>query len=69
MPHVLQYKAEEIGIKLTVTPHVNAQGEIMVDLHPEVSAFVQFDDYGNVKAPVFSTREAVTQVMVKTARL
>ena len=52
-------------MKLTVVPHVNAEGEITVELHPEVSSFVQFDDYGNVKAPVFSTREATTQVMVK----
>lgn len=62
---ITDYKQEEIGVKLTVTPHVNAQGEIMVDLHPEISSFLQFDDYGNVRAPVFSTREAITQVMVK----
>ncbi|MBN2097321.1 MAG: secretin and TonB N-terminal domain-containing protein [Candidatus Omnitrophica bacterium] len=62
---ITDYKKEQIGIKLTVTPHVNAQGEITVDLHPEVSSFLQFDNYGNVQAPVFSTREATTQVMVK----
>ncbi len=62
---ITDYKKEQIGVKLTVTPHVNAQGEIMVDLHPEVSSFLQFDNYGNVQAPVFSTREATTQVMVE----
>jgi len=62
---ITDYKTEEVGIKLTVVPHVNAQGEIIVELHPEVSSFLQFDDYGNVKAPVFTTRDANTQVMVK----
>jgi len=62
---ITDYKEEEVGVKLTVTPHVNAQGDIMVDLHPEITSFVQFDNYGNVQAPVFSTREATTQVMVK----
>ncbi|NQS99784.1 MAG: secretin and TonB N-terminal domain-containing protein [Candidatus Omnitrophica bacterium] len=62
---ITDYKEEEIGIKLTVTPHVNAQREIVVDLHPEVSSFLQFDNYGNVQAPVFSTRDAITQVMIK----
>jgi type IV pilus assembly protein PilQ len=62
---ITNYKTEEVGVKLTVTPHVNAQGEITVELHPEVSSFLQFDDYGNINAPVFSIREARTEVMVK----
>ncbi|MCQ9208025.1 MAG: secretin and TonB N-terminal domain-containing protein [Omnitrophica bacterium] len=62
---ITDYKEEKVGVKLTVTPHVNAQKEIMVDLHPEISSFLQFDNYGNIQAPVFSTREAITQVMVK----
>jgi type IV pilus assembly protein PilQ len=62
---ITDYKTEEIGVKLTVTPHVNAQKEIVVELHPEVSSFVSFNDFGNVQAPVFSIREATTQVMVK----
>jgi len=62
---ITDYKTEKVGVKLTVTPHVNAQGEIVVDLHPEVSSFLRFDNYGNVLAPVFSTREATTQIMIK----
>ncbi|MBU4346427.1 MAG: secretin and TonB N-terminal domain-containing protein [Candidatus Omnitrophica bacterium] len=59
------YQAQKIGVKLTVTPYINDQQEIVVDLHPEVSSFLRFDDYGNVKAPVFSTRETTTQIMIK----
>ncbi len=62
---ITKYEKKDIGITLTVTPHVNAQGDIIVDLKPEVSSFLGYDDYGNVKAPIFSTREASTQVMVK----
>ena len=62
---ITDYEEREVGVKLTVTPHVNAQGEIVLDLEPEVSSWVQYDDLGNVKAPVFSTRKAITQVMVK----
>jgi type IV pilus assembly protein PilQ len=62
---ITDYEEREIGVKLTVTPHVNAQGEIMVDLNPEISSWLSYDDLGNVNAPVFSTREAKTQVMVK----
>lgn len=62
---ITDYEEKEIGVKLTVTPHVNAQGEIMVELHPEISSFIQFDSYGNVQAPVFSNREAQTQVLVQ----
>ncbi len=59
------YKTQKIGITLTVTPHVNAQGEIVVDLHPEISSWLSYDDLGNVKAPVFATRSAQTQVRVR----
>lgn len=59
------YETKKIGITLTVTPHVNVQKEIVVDLSPEVSSFLRFDNYGNVQAPVFSTRNVTTQVMVK----
>ncbi len=62
---ITNYQERDVGVKLTVTPHVNAQNEIIVDLRPEVSSFLQFDNYGNVQAPVFTTRQATTQVMVK----
>lgn len=59
------YTSRDLGIKLTVTPHVNPQGDIVVQLHPEVSSFLNWDNFGNVTAPRFSTREATTKVMIK----
>ncbi len=62
------YTSRDLGIKLTVTPHVNPQGDIVVQLHPEVSSFLNWDNFGNVTAPRFSTREATTKVMIKNGQ-
>lgn len=62
------YTSRDLGIKLTVTPHINPQGEVVVDLHPEVSSFLSFDNFGNVLAPRFSTREASTKVRIKNGQ-
>jgi len=63
------YAEKDIGIILTVTPHVNEAGDIVVDLKPEVSAFDQWDNFGSgedaIQAPRFTTRTAETTVMVK----
>lgn len=66
---VTGYTEKDIGIILTVTPHVNQAGDIVVDLKPEVSNFIQFDTFGSgdntIYAPRFSTRTAQTRVMAK----
>jgi len=63
------YTEKDIGIILTVTPHVNEAGDIVVDLKPEVSAFKSWDTFGTgdntIQAPRFTTRTAETQVMVR----
>ncbi|MBU3933866.1 MAG: secretin and TonB N-terminal domain-containing protein [Candidatus Omnitrophica bacterium] len=64
------YTEKDVGVKLTVTPHVNPEGYIVVELHPEVSSLkANWDSFdtgsGTITAPRFSTREAITQVMIK----
>ena len=63
------YEEKDIGVILTVTPHVNDAGDIVIDLKPEVSAFDQWDTFGTgtntIQAPRFTTRTAETQVMVR----
>jgi type IV pilus assembly protein PilQ len=63
------YEEKELGITLAVTPQVNPEGYIVVQLAPEVSAFLSWDTFstsgGTIQAPRFSTRRASTQVMVK----
>ncbi len=63
------YNAKDIGIILTVVPHINDAGDIVVDLKPEVTAFLLWDTFGTganeIQAPRFTTRTAETQVMIK----
>lgn len=57
---VVQYK--DVGTKLTVRPTINQDGYVSLTVQQEISAATtetQFD------APIISTREAVTQVLVK----
>jgi type IV pilus assembly protein PilQ len=63
---VTGYTEKDIGILLTVTPHINEAGDIVVDLKPEVTAALpDFDDFGGITVPRFTTRTAETQVMIK----
>ena len=62
------YEERDVGIKLTVTPHVNMEGDISIDLKPEISELLRYDTLDaarGIVAPVFSTREANTQVMMR----
>jgi len=52
-----------IGIQMTVTPHINADGQITLDLHPEVSDLAaQATVQGGI---IIVTSEARTRVMVR----
>lgn len=65
---ILTYTEKKIGIKLTVTPHVNVQSDIVVELFPEISSLVGWEVWDaarGLKGPIYSTREAQTQVMVR----
>jgi len=62
------YDAKDLGIKLKVTPHINDRDEIVVDIAPEISDLLQYDtiDAANgIVAPVFTSRQANTKVMIK----
>jgi general secretion pathway protein D len=57
---VIQYR--DVGTKLTVRPTINQDGYVSLLIQQEINqatSEVQFD------APVISTREAVTQVLVR----
>ncbi|OGW75002.1 MAG: hypothetical protein A2Z72_00570 [Omnitrophica bacterium RBG_13_46_9] len=60
------YNATELGIKLLVTPHVNVNNEIVIELKPEISNYLGLEKISEeLSAPKWSTREADTQIMVK----
>ncbi|MGD0511567.1 MAG: hypothetical protein ABSA33_07070, partial [Candidatus Micrarchaeaceae archaeon] len=50
----------DVGIKLTVTPTINSDQRITLNVHPEVSLYVRADPAG----PVIGAREAMTTVIV-----
>lgn len=55
---------EEVGIKLAITPLINADGYITVRIRPEVSSVTGFrGEQGDL--PVVSTRQAETTVRLK----
>ena len=65
---VTGYTAKDLGILLQVTPHVNDNGEITIELAPVISDLLRYDTLdraSGVVAPVFSVRQAKTQVMIR----
>jgi type IV pilus assembly protein PilQ len=62
------YDAKDLGIKLKVTPHINEKNEITIDIAPEISDFLRYDTLdasSGIVAPVFSSRQANTKVMIR----
>ena len=60
------YESKELGIKLVVVPHVNKNGEIVVELKPEISNYLGLEKISDeLSAPIWSTRMADTQIMAR----
>jgi type II secretory pathway component GspD/PulD (secretin) len=55
---------EEVGIKLRITPLINADGYITTEINPEVSSVTGFVGTNN-DLPVVATRQASTTVRLK----
>jgi type IV pilus assembly protein PilQ len=63
------YSDRDLGVRLSVIPQINAQDEIVVNIHPEITTLLGFDELTpDIKAPRFSTREAKTQVRIKNGQ-
>jgi len=61
-----EIEKEEIGIRLLVTPHINENGDIEVEVKPEIKDVIGQQPITEFFwLPIFSTREAETQVMVR----
>ena len=56
------------GVVLNVTPHINSDSEILVDLSPEVSSVGLNQSFGagQIEAPRFDTTKAKTQVLIRS---
>jgi type IV pilus secretin PilQ/predicted competence protein len=61
---VQRIEKEEVGIKLRITPLINADGYITTQITPEVSSVVDYKG-SNSDLPVVATRQASTTVRLK----
>ena len=60
------FQDEEIGVELTVTPHINEDGYVTLDIVPKVQSIDRFITVdGNEQRPVKNTREAQTTIRIK----
>jgi len=65
------YDQTNSGIVLDVTPHINDIGEIALDLIPQIKEYLGTSPIApgsDIFAPLFRTREAKTQVMVRNGQ-
>jgi type II secretory pathway component GspD/PulD (secretin) len=59
------FEYKPLGIILKVTPQVNAQGFIKLDIEPEVSSSSESASFGGAQIPIVVTRKTKTQVSLK----
>ncbi len=63
------YQDRDLGIRLAVVPQVNNANEVVVAIHPEITSLIGYDELtAEIKAPRFSTREALTNVRIKSGQ-
>jgi len=57
---------ENIGINFTVTPHVNNEEYVTLEITPEVSEVTGSVDFQGIAVPLIATEQVSTNVMVKS---
>lgn len=62
------FSFREVGVVLNVTPHINSEQEILVDLAPEISAQGASLSFGSFSIPSFSVTKAITQVLIESGQ-
>ena len=64
---VSDFKYRDIGVVLSVTPHINSAQEILVDMKPEVSSLGSTITFtSSLAAPSFDVTNAETQVLIRS---
>lgn len=54
----------DVGIKLTVTPHINPDGEVLLKLNPSIEAILEEATGGKSFTPTIAKREVTTTMTV-----
>ena len=61
------YTDRDLGVRLAVSPQINSEKEIVVTMHPEITTLLGYDKLtDDISAPRYSTREAMTNVRIKS---
>lgn len=60
------FEYRDVGVILNVTPHINSEEEILVELAPEVSSVGDTIDFGDFQMPSFDVTIASSQVLIRS---
>jgi len=61
---IVTFEDEEVGLSLTVTPRINEEGRITLDIHPTVEDIIGFNGPPDNQKPITSSRSIHTTVTV-----
>ena len=61
---IRKWQEKDVGVTLTVTPHIGKDDYIIIDIKPTISALQEWTP-GDNPYPIIMYREAITHVMVK----
>jgi len=62
---IVTFQDEEIGLSLTVTPRINEEGTITLDVYPVIEDIIGFNGPQDNQKPITSSRSIRTRVTVK----
>ena len=62
---IVTFEDEEIGISLRVTPRINAEGTITLDVNPQVDDIIGYTGPADNQRPIKTTRSITTRVTIQ----
>ncbi len=62
---IVTFEDEEVGISLRVTPRINSEGTITLDVNPKVDDIIGYTGPADNQRPIKTTRTITTRVTVK----
>lgn len=63
---LITYEDKEVDVKLMVTPRIEPDNMISLNVHPEIEEIIGYTGSGDYPQPITSIREIQTKVSVKT---
>jgi len=61
---IVTFQDEEVGITLLVTPHITADGQIILDVNPSVAEIIGYSGSADNQKPITSERAIRTKITV-----